>query len=85
MSSFFHDLCIRVWIVWHHKNYKNEDTETKNSCHDWLINYIPEIIKKAVGDVKDKIIVLYKTNTNEKNYCVSTMCMVVERNQENQQ
>ena len=25
--------------------YKNENTEKKNSSHDWLINYIPELVK----------------------------------------
>ena len=28
------------------QNYKNENTETKNSLYDWLISYISEIVKK---------------------------------------
>ena len=37
----------------------------KSTCYDWLINYIPEPIKKILGDVKDKIMSLFKTNTTE--------------------
>ena len=29
----------------------------------WLVNYIPEPIRKSVGGFKDKIINLFKTNT----------------------
>ena len=29
---------------------------------DWLINYIPEPIRKKVGAFKDKVISLFKTN-----------------------
>ena len=35
----------------------------KNTSYDWLINYIPEPIRKSVGGFKDKIISLFKTNT----------------------
>ena len=35
----------------------------RNTWHDWLINYIPEPIRKRVGGFKDKIISLFKTNT----------------------
>ena len=38
----------------------------KNTCYDWLINYIPEPIRKSVGDFKDKIVSLFKTNTPEQ-------------------
>ena len=38
----------------------------KNTCCDWLINYIPEPIRKSVGDFKDKIVSLFKTNTPEQ-------------------
>ena len=35
----------------------------KNTWYDWLINYIPEPVTKIVGDSKDKIVSLFKTNT----------------------
>ena len=35
----------------------------KNIWYDWLINYIPEPVRKSVGCFKDKIISLFKTNT----------------------
>ena len=38
----------------------------KITCYDWLINYIPEPIRKSVGDFKDKIVSLFKTNTPEQ-------------------
>ena len=37
----------------------------KTTCYDWLINYIPEPIKKILVDAKDKIMSLFKTNTTE--------------------
>ena len=33
----------------------------KITCYDWLINYIPEPIRKS-----DKIVSLFKTNTPEQ-------------------
>ena len=38
----------------------------KNTWYDWLINYIPDPIRKSVGDFKDKIVSLFKTNTPEQ-------------------
>ena len=35
---------------------------TKNTWYDWLINYIPEPIRKGLGGFKDKIVSLFKTN-----------------------
>ena len=35
----------------------------KNTWYDWLINYIPEPIRKSAGGFKDKIISIFKTNT----------------------
>ena len=35
----------------------------KNTLYDWLINYIPNPIRKSVGGFKDKIVSLFKTNT----------------------
>ena len=34
-----------------------------NTWYDWLINYIPESIKKNVGGSKGKVVTLFKTNT----------------------
>ena len=36
--------------------------QIKNNWYDWLINYIPELIRKSVGGFKDKILSLFKTN-----------------------
>ena len=33
----------------------------KNTCHDWLINYIPELMRKSVGGFKDKVVSIFKT------------------------
>ena len=35
----------------------------KNTWYDWLINYIPEPIRKSLGSFKDKIVSLSKINT----------------------
>ena len=29
----------------------------------WLVNYIPDTIRKSVGGFKDKLVSLFKTNT----------------------
>ena len=34
----------------------------ENTWYDWLINYIPEPIRKSVVGFKDKVISLSKTN-----------------------
>ena len=59
----------------------------KNTCYDWLINYIPEPIRKSEGGFKDKVISLFrkgnklnksKTQKQEDDYCkvirVDTIC-----------
>ena len=38
----------------------------KNTWYDWLVNYVPEPIKKSVGDFKDKIVNIFKTNTSKQ-------------------
>ena len=38
----------------------------KNTWYDWLINYVPEPIKKSVAGFKDKIVSLFRTNTSEQ-------------------
>ena len=35
----------------------------KSTQYDWLINYIPERIRKSVGGFNDKVISLFDTNT----------------------
>ena len=35
----------------------------KNTWYDWMINYIPQSIRKSVGGFKDKVVSLFKTNT----------------------
>ena len=44
------------------KNDMKKIRPIKNICYDWLINYIPEPIRKSVGGFKDKIVSLFKTN-----------------------
>ena len=59
------------------KNYKNENMQrkfSKNTWHDWLINYIPEPIRKSVGGFKDVLEDLFKTKKLHK------LCMGKERN-----
>ena len=41
----------------------------KNTWYDWLINYIPEPIRKSVGGFKDKILslkIVFRTNILEQ-------------------
>ena len=38
----------------------------KNTWYDWLINFIPEPIRKSVGGFNDKILNLFKTNTPKR-------------------
>ena len=38
----------------------------RNTWYDWLINYIPEHIRKSVGGFKDEIVSVFKTNTPEQ-------------------
>ena len=35
----------------------------KNTWYNWLINYIPEPIRKSIGGFKERIISLFKINT----------------------
>ena len=35
----------------------------ENTWCDWLINYIPALIRKSVSGFKDEIVSLFKTNT----------------------
>ena len=40
---------------------KFEQKEIKNNWYDWLINYIPEPVRKSVGGFKDEILSLFNT------------------------
>ena len=35
----------------------------KNTCHDWLINYIAEPIRKTLDGFKDKVVNIFKKST----------------------
>ena len=35
----------------------------KNTCYDWLINFIREPLRKCVGCFRDKVISLFETIT----------------------
>ena len=48
-----------IWIGLEKKSQKT----VKNTWWDWLINYIPEPIRRSVGGFKDKIVSFFKANT----------------------
>ena len=50
-----------IWISMNKKIKKIRPV--KNTWYDWLINCIPEPIRKNVGGLKDKVISYFKTNT----------------------
>ena len=62
-------------------------TLTKSTCHDWLINYIPQLIKttKTVSVVENKVMSLFKKTQPRLivNQHVSKICIVVEKKQGN--
>ena len=41
----------------------------KNTWYDWLISYIPELIRKSVAGFKDKIVNLFEANTPKQTVC----------------
>ena len=53
----------------------------KNPWYDWLIDYIPESIKRCVGVFKDKIVSLFKTNTSKKFVCGRGQKLIKPRKQ----
>ena len=61
------ELFFKLVIVSTYEMVKFEQKEMKqirpikNTWYDWLINYIPEPIRKSVGDFKTKIVILFKT------------------------
>ena len=62
-------------------------TLTKSTCHDWLINYIPQLIKttKTVGVVENKVMSLFKKTQPRLivTQHLSKICMVVKKKQGN--
>ena len=40
-----------------------------NNWHNWLFNYIPDLIRKSVDGFKDKIVSIFKTNTTKQAVC----------------
>ena len=64
---------LMIWIGLKKKEVK-KIRPVKNIWYDWLINYIPEPIRKSVGGFKDKIVILFmKTHLNK-------LCVGEERN-----
>ena len=57
-----------IWIGLKKKEVK-KIRPVKNIWSDWLINYIPEPIRKSVGGFKDKIVILFMTNTSKQTVC----------------
>ena len=60
---------------------KDREVKVENTCYNWLVNYILELIRKTVGSFKDKIVSLFKTNTPEN--MVNKRFMGVETDQAN--
>ena len=48
-------------------NYKNKNVIKYPNT--WLINYIPELIRKSESDLKDTVISLFETNTPKQTLC----------------
>ena len=44
----------------------NKIKPIKNTWYDWLINYIPQLVRKSVGSFKDKNVSLFNTNAPKK-------------------
>ena len=51
-----------IWIGLKKKEMK-KIRQIRNTSSDWLINYIPEPIRKSAVGFKDKIVSLLKTNS----------------------
>ena len=41
----------------------------KSTWYDWLINYIPDPIRKRIRSFEDKIVSLFKAKTSEQAVC----------------
>ena len=46
----------------------------KNTWYDWLINYIPELVRKSVSGFKDKVVNLFRE------IHINKQCMGEEKN-----
>ena len=78
ISAFFFVVFISVWFwifIYIYKRLRNQVIKTKilrkkysNTWYNWLINYIPETIRKSVGDFRDKVVGLFKAYTPKKNH-----------------
>ena len=55
----------------------------KNTCYDWLINYIPEPVRKNVCGFKDKVVSLFKTNTSRQTVYVRGKKLSKQKHQSN--
>ena len=57
----------QIISIYHMNKYGGKEMRSfaKSTRYDWLVNYIPEPIKKTLGNAKDKIMSLFKTNTTE--------------------
>ena len=51
-----------IWTSLKNKEMK-KIRSNKNIWYNWLINYIPELIRKGVGRFKDEIVSIFKINT----------------------
>ena len=73
-----------IWINLRQKELTKKRTFTKNTWYDqydWLINYIPEHIKKNVGGAKKQIIRLFKIKYYTKPERDKTVYEVERNNQ----
>ena len=57
----------QIISIYHMNKFGGKEMRSfaKSTRYDWLVNYIPEPIKKTLGNAKDKIMSLFKTNTTE--------------------
>ena len=51
---------INVYLRLSHQNYTKENTETRTCWFDWLIKYIPQLLKKRLVVLKTSFRVLLK-------------------------
>ena len=59
--------------IYIYKRLRNQVIKTQilrkkysNTWYNWLINYIPETIRKSVGDFRDKVVGLFKAYTPKR-------------------
>ena len=44
----------------------NKKRQIKNTCYNWLNNFIPEPVRKNVSGFKDKVLSIFKINTRKR-------------------